>query len=133
MAGRALTAAFCVAAVLGAGGCGGDDGGSAEDAAQSYADARSQGDAAAECDLYSDHLKQQLGASNCEAFVKEQMSGLPAQEVKVVTVKQHGDSAAAAELETTGESGKPVQLEILLVREDGDWLISSVGGGTTGG
>ena len=122
----AVTLVFATALI--APGCGGsDDDQSAGDAAQAYASAREQGDAGEICELYSDELKQQLGAGDdCEAFVEEQTSGVAPGHFKVLSVDESGDRAAAT-LETRGEDGKPVQLTISLERQDGDWRVTSLG------
>jgi ketosteroid isomerase-like protein len=131
---RLLTTAFCAAALAIAAGCGGgggdqsatDPGQSARDAAQSYVDARNQGDAAKVCELYSEQLINQLAASDCEDFVKEQTSGA-ATKLELGSVQENGDQATAT-LQSTGESGNPAQLKISLERESGEWKISSLGG-----
>jgi hypothetical protein len=123
---RAAVAVACAAAIAAAG-CGGKgDEQSAGEAAQAYVDARNERDAAKVCGLYSEQLKQQLAiAGSCEAFVKEQSSGISG-EAKVVSVKSHGDQGTAT-LAVSGEGVKPVQVTIQLERQDGDWLITGLG------
>jgi hypothetical protein len=114
------------------GGCGGDDAGgesTAQDAARDYVQARNQGDAGRVCELYSDQLIQQLHATNCEAFVKEQTSGV-ATTVTLVGVHQTGDHATAtlrvAPAGVVSEGGG--QQRIRLQRQDGEWRITDLGG-----
>jgi hypothetical protein len=106
---------------------GGDDdaGGGAESAAQSYVDAQKNGDFEQVCELLSDQFRQQLGGDNCPRFLEEQSSGIARRELTVIAVNEDGDQATAR-LETGGESGKPTELELSLVRQDGDWRIASV-------
>jgi hypothetical protein len=115
-------------------GCGGDDAdeASAQDAAKSYVQARNQGDAGRVCELYSDELISELGATNCEAFVKEQTAGV-ATSFALVGVKEESDDRATATLratvagnETAGGAGR---LQVTLTRRDGEWKITSLGGG----
>jgi ketosteroid isomerase-like protein len=131
---RLAAASLALAWTLSAAGCGGDGGEqSAQQAAISYAQARVKGDAATVCDLYTDQLKEQLGASdNCEAFVREQTSGGSVTSFTVRSVKEDGDTATAT-LETPGEAGEPVPLTVRLERQDGDWKITSLGGGQASG
>ena len=111
-------------------GCGGDDDGggdqpSAEETAQEYVEAQNEHDAATICALYSDRLKERIGAMrNCPAFVQEQSSGAETS-FELVGVEESGDRATAM-LESSGESGAPVPLTITLERTDGGWLITSL-------
>ena len=111
-------------------GCGGDDDGggdqpSAEETAQRYVDAQNDHDAATICSLYSDRLKEQIGAvRNCPAFVQEQSSGAETS-FELVGVEESGDRATAM-LESSGESGAPVPLTVTLERTDRGWLITSL-------
>jgi hypothetical protein len=116
------------AIVLGAcGGCGNDEQG-ASDAAQAYVDARNQHDYPRVCQLYTDRLRQKLtgGLVSCETFVKEQSTGVAPGPFKVLSVHEQDDHAVAR-LETTGESGEPVQLKITLEKQNGRWAISALG------
>jgi hypothetical protein len=126
---RTLVALACAAALTAAAGCGGSGGGndqSASDAVQKYVDAQNHDDFATVCDALSDQLRQQLGGNNCAAFIKEQTSGRPRQQLKVIGVTQNGDSATA-DLELTGESGTPVRAAVKLERQNGDWRITGIG------
>ena len=113
-------------------GCGGDDGGqsTAQDAARDYVQARNQGDAGRVCELYSDELRSRLGASNCEAFVKEQTAGV-ATSFALVGVKETGDRATAtlrasvAGNEVAGGAGR---IQVTLQRQAGEWRITGLGG-----
>jgi hypothetical protein len=113
-------------------GCGGDDDGggdqpSAEETAQQYVDAQNDGDAATICSLYSNGLKEQIGAArNCAAFVQEQSSGAETS-FELVGVEESGNRATAM-LESSGESGAPVPLSITLERQGERWLITDLGG-----
>ena len=129
---RIALAAACAALVAGCGGNGGGGNETARDAAQAYVQARNQGDAGKVCELYSDQLIQQLHASNCEAFVKEQSAGVGTS-LTIVEVNQSGDTATAT-LEATA-SGEPTgggHLRITLERQDGDGKITSLGGAQKG-
>jgi hypothetical protein len=113
-------------------GCGGDDGGgeaTAQDAARDYVQARNQGDAGRVCELYSDDLIGKLGASNCEAFVKEQTGGIPTT-FTLVGVKETDDHATATlqAAATGGVGGGAGRLQITLERQGGEWRITSLGG-----
>jgi hypothetical protein len=122
----ALIVAVSVALLAG---CGGDDGGeSAQDVAQSYVDAQTSKDFERVCALFSDQFRQQLGGDDWPSFREEQSSGIPRGQFKLVSVNEEGDRATAT-LETRGESGKPVRLQISLERQDGDWRVTGVGGG----
>jgi hypothetical protein len=121
----AVIAAACALAL---GGCGGDGGESASDTVQSYVDARNHRDFQQVCDLLSDQLRQQTGGSNCPRFIDEQTSGSPRRQLKVIGVTENGDRAVA-HLQTTGESGNPIDLTVMLAKQDGDWRVTSFGGG----
>jgi hypothetical protein len=113
-------------------GCGGDSAGeqTAREAARDYVQARNQGNAGRVCELYSQQLISELGASNCQAFVKEQTAGV-ATSLTIVGVKETGDHATATLRSTaageTGSAGGP--LKITLERQDGAWRITGLGGG----
>jgi ketosteroid isomerase-like protein len=92
---RAWILGFVLPALIsGCGGGGGSDRQSARDVAQSYVEARNQGDAAEVCELYSEQLIKTLKTSNCVAFVREQTSGT-ATDLSLVGVRQNGDQATA--------------------------------------
>jgi ketosteroid isomerase-like protein len=128
-----LALAVMVSAAL-LGGCGGGNGSGGEtarDAAEAYVQARNQGDAGRVCELYSDELRQRLGASNCEAFVKEQSGGV-ATSFALVRVRESGDRATATLQATAAEvGGGGGQLRVTLERRDGEWKITSLGGAGT--
>ena len=114
-------------------GCGGDDadGATARDAAQDYVQARNEGDAGRVCELYSDELRGKLGASNCEAFIKEQTAGV-ATSFALVGVKESGDRATATLRATVAGNeirGGAGRLQITLQHQDGEWRITSLGAG----
>ena len=122
----ALTAAACAAILAG---CGGEAGGdqTAGETARDYVQARNQGDAGRVCELYSEELIQRLGASSCEAFVKEQTAGV-ATSYTLVSVKESGDRATATLRATAVDEVGGGQLQITLERQDGEWRITSLGG-----
>ena len=116
-------------------GCGGDDAGeaTAQSAARDYVQARNQGDAGRVCELYSDELISRLGASNCEAFVKEQTGGI-ATTFTLVGVKQAGDHAnATLQAAAAGGVSGAGRLQISLERQDGEWRITGLGSGAGAG
>jgi hypothetical protein len=127
---RALIVMSCAALIAGCGGGGGDDEPSANDAVGSYVDAQNHQNFQQVCELLSDQLRQQIGGANCARFIDEQTSGNPKRELKVIAVNENGDRATAT-LQTTGESGAPVQVQISLERQDGTWRITELapGGG----
>ncbi len=127
---RAWILGFVLATLIaGCGGGGGSDQQSARDVAQSYVEARNQGDAAKVCEMYSEALIKSLRTTNCVAFVREQTSGT-ATDLSLVSVAQHGDQATATIQARVGGSVAnaiaPIQLK--LTREDGEWRISRLGG-----
>jgi phage I-like protein len=125
---RGAAALLCLLAVAVATGCGDGDEQSGSDAAQSYVDARNDGDAAKVCDLYSDQLKQQLAVSDCEAFVEEQTSGAKTATFQLDGVQESDDHATATITTTGPESAKGSgQVQIQLERQDGDWQITGLG------
>jgi hypothetical protein len=128
---RFLAIAAVVSATL-LGGCGGDDDGSkndsARDAAEAYVMARNQGDAGRVCELYSEQLRQRLGATNCEAFVKEQTAGV-ATSFTLVRVRESGGRATATLRATAADAGASGgHLRVTLERQDGEWRITGLGG-----
>jgi hypothetical protein len=131
---RALAGLACATAIAVPIGCGGDDDGggeapSAEMTAREYVDAQNDGDAATICALYSDGLKEEIGAArNCPAFVEEQSSGADT-DFRLIRVDENGDRATATLEATTAEEGgqEPVPLTITLERQDETWLITDLG------
>jgi ketosteroid isomerase-like protein len=118
-----LVAAACALAVV-ATGCGESDQEQAREVVQDYVDAVSEQDFDAVCDLYSDAFKQQLAVGdNCAAFVQEQTSGGPTQELSVVDVRVNEDKATA-DLDATNEAGGPSRITLQLERQDDTWKIS---------
>jgi ketosteroid isomerase-like protein len=125
---RVALPVLCASLLAGCGGNGSSENDTARSAAEAYVQARNQGDAGKVCELYSDELIQRLGASNCEAFVKEQTAGV-ATSYTLVGVKESGDNATATiQAAAAGEALGGGQLQITLQRQDGDWKITSLGG-----
>jgi hypothetical protein len=122
---RSRLLVIAAASAVALAGCGGSGEQSASDAVQGYVDARNHQDFGQVCELFSDQLRRQSGGSNCARFIDEQTSGNPRQEFRVIGVTENGDRATAR-LVTTGESGKRVNLQVSLEKQDGDWRIASV-------
>jgi hypothetical protein len=122
---RSVTAAVCAALLVAGAGCGQSDQEKARDVVQDYVDARGAQDYEAECDLYSESFKEELGATNCPAFVEEQTAGLDPGDLEIVSVRVNGDRAMA-ELDVAGESGAATRIGLVLERQDGDWLITGL-------
>jgi hypothetical protein len=123
--------ALCAALLAGCGGGSSSGSDTPQDAARAYVDARNQGDAGKVCELYSTQLIRQLHAANCEAFVREQSSGV-ATSLSLVGVQQNGDRATATITSSVagGEVGGAAgRLRITLERQDGDWKITALAGG----
>lgn len=126
----ALAPVICAALLAGCGDDGGNDE-TARDAAEAYVQAQNQGDAGKICELYSEELIQSLGATNCEAFVKEHTAGVPTT-FTLVGVKETGDRATATlRASAVGEVRGAGRLRITLEREDGEWQITKLGGGAS--
>jgi ketosteroid isomerase-like protein len=124
---RLALAVLCATLLAGCGGNDGSENDTARDAAEAYVQARNQGDAGKVCELYSDELIQKLGASNCEAFVKEQTAGV-ATSFTLVGVKESGDQAKATlQATVTGQAGEGGKVQITLQRQDGEWKITRLG------
>ena len=127
--GGALTLALCATLAAGCGGGGGSQSQTAQGAAQEYVQARNQGDAGKVCELYSAELIRQLHAANCEAFVREQSSGV-ASSLTLIDVQQNGDRATATiSSSVAGQSGAG-RLHITLEHQGGEWKVTALGGGS---
>ena len=119
------------AAVAGCSGGGGNDQGSAKDAAQAYVDATNRGDFARVCELLSSTYKHklQIGA-NCPDFLKEQTSGAPRTTLTLIGVQEQGDHATA-HIRSRAEdvvSGAIFDETATFVKEDGDWHLAALSG-----
>jgi hypothetical protein len=121
---RSITAAICTFLVVAGVGCGQSDQEEAREAVQDYVDASNGDDYERVCELYADSFKEELGATDCPAFVEEQTSGLDG-EIEIVSVRVR-DERAIAELDAAGESGAPTRIGLILEQEDGDWLITGL-------
>jgi hypothetical protein len=121
----------CLAALALLPGCG-DDSQSAGDVAQEYVDARNDADSAKVCDLYTDRLRQRLGAEKCAEFISEQTSG-GTLEFSVDSVEENGDTAVAR-LEVSGNTEVPegTGLQVKLVKQGDEWKIDDFGVGGSG-
>ena len=116
-------------------GCGGDSQSGAKDVAQQYVDARNSGDSEKVCDLYTDTLKQRLGADKCAQFIQEQTSGAQLT-FRLIGVQENGDKATATLGVSSGTQELPQgsnQLQLVLVKQGGDWQIDGFGVGGGGG
>jgi ketosteroid isomerase-like protein len=123
---RLALAVLCAALLAGCGGNGGSENDTARDAAEAYVQARNQGDAGKVCELYSDELIQKLGASNCEAFVKEQTAGV-ATSFTLVSVRETGNQGLAVLQATAAGQQSGARLKITLAKQDGEWKVTSLG------
>ena len=123
-----IAGALVVIALAGCGGGGGKPQ-DAREAAQTYVDARNQGDAARVCELYSQQLISQLRTPNCVAFVREQTSAT-ATDLTLVRVSEHGDHATATIQARVGGSvaNAIAPIRLTMTRESGEWKISGLGG-----
>ena len=117
-----LTALACVAALAGVTGCGESDQEQAREIVQDYVDATNSDDYERICELYSESLKEELGAADCPAFVQEQSSGAET-ELELVEVRVSGDKATA-DLDSVSEQEGPARLSLQLERGGDDWKIS---------
>lgn len=129
-----LRSALVLACLVLLAGCGDGESGegdTARDAALAYVQARNQGDAGKICELYSDQLIQKLGASDCQAFVKEHTVGA-ATSFTLVGVRESGDRATAKiRARAVGETPGGGHLRITLQRQGGEWKITALGNSGT--
>lgn len=120
--GRKLTSLLCVAALAAIAGCGETDQEQAREVAQDYVEASNDRDHEAVCDLYSDEFIEELGATDCPAFVKENSSGAGS-EFELVDVRV-SDDIATADIDVVSEGGGPIRVGLRLERtEDDSWEI----------
>ena len=124
---RSVLVVACLVLLASCGGSESSEGDTARDAALAYVAARNQGDAGKICELYSDQLIQQLGASNCQGFVKEHSAGA-ATSFTLVGVRESGDQAIATiRARAVGETPGGGDLRITLQRQGGEWKITALG------
>ena len=124
---HALIALVCAVALVAVAGCGESEQEQAREVVQDFVDARTDGDAQAECDLYAESYKQELAVGeNCAGFVEEQSSGAEPGELEVVEVRVNGDQGTAdIDISREGEGEGPARISLQLTRESGDeWRIS---------
>ena len=119
---RTLTAFACAVAFAASAGCGESEQEQAREVVQDYVDASNANDFERVCELYSETLKDQLGATDCPAFVQEQSSGAET-ELELVEVRVNGDRATA-DLDAVSEQEGPARLGLQLEREDDEWRIT---------
>lgn len=120
-----LTALACAVALAALAGCGESDQEQAREVAQDYVDASNAEDYEGVCELYSQRFIEELGATDCPAFVKENSSGA-ASELELVDVREK-DGVASADIDVVSEGGGPIRVGIRLEREDGgEWRITGL-------
>ena len=119
---RLLTALACGAAIAGLAACGESDQEQAREVVQEYVDATNSDDFERVCELYSESLKQELGAADCPAFVEEQSSGAET-ELELVEVRV-SDEKATADIDSRSDQEGPARLGLRLEREDDEWRIT---------
>lgn len=122
---RTLAALACLAALAVATGCGESEQEQAREVAQDYVDASNEGDFEAVCELYSDEFIEQLGTTDCPAFVQENTSGAES-ELELVDVRVTDDVATAEIDVVSSDAEGPIRVGLRLQRQDGDWRISSL-------
>ena len=118
---RTLTAVACSIALAALAGCGESEQEQAREVAQGYVDASNADDFEAVCELYSDGFIEELGATDCPAFVQENSSGAES-ELELVDVREK-DGTASADIDVVSEDGGPIRVGIRLEQEDGEWRI----------
>lgn len=131
--GAALVAGVALALLpAGCGGGGGDsDTSSATNAARAYVEASNQRDFPRLCNVLSDTYKLQLHmGSRCVGYLQLQTlhSGKPSLTLQGVT--ENGDAAVARITGTVqGQEGTAQSsLQVQLVKEDGEWKVTHLGG-----
>ena len=121
-----LTALACLVALAAAAGCGESEQEQAREVAQDYAEARTDGDYAAVCELFSESFVAELQTDDCPAFIQEQTAGADGdEEVEVVDVRASGDKATA-DLDISSGSGGPTRIGLSMELEDGEWRITGL-------
>ena len=122
---RTLTAVACSIALAALAGCGESDQEQAREVAQDYVEAFNQGDFEAVCELYSDEFIEELGATDCPAFVQENSAGAES-EYELVDVRA-SDDTATADIDVVSEGGGPIRVGLRLERNaDDEWEIVSL-------
>ena len=114
--------------VLLIGTCGTDEDKRVRDTLSSFAEASREKDYQALCDdLLSSRLVDQLRTADqpCEVVLRIGLSEVQNPTLEVLSVTVDGDEATA-QVDTAAAGQPPLKTSILLVREDGDWRISSL-------
>jgi len=120
-------AAILVVVVL-LGTCGADDDEKVSDTLDRFAQASREKDYQALCDeLLSTSLVEQLRTADqpCEVVLRIGLSDVQNPTLEVGDVEIDGDEATA-QVDSTAAGQQPLKTRILLVKEDGDWRISSL-------
>lgn len=114
--------------VLLIGTCGTDQEKKVRDTLSSFADASREKDYQALCDdLLSKTLVEQLRTADqpCEVVLRIGLSEVQNPTIEVLSVKVDGDKATA-QVDTVASGQPAFKTRILLVKEDGEWRISSL-------
>ena len=120
--GRRLTTLAAVAAIATVAACGETDQEQAREVAQDYVEASNANDFEAVCELYSEEFIDDLGATDCPAFVQENSAGAES-ELELVDVRVR-DDVATADIDVVSEGGGPIRVGLRLERtEDDSWEI----------
>ena len=120
--GRKLTSLVCAVALAAAAGCGETDEEQAREVAQDYVEASNARNFQAVCDLYSEQFIEELEATDCPAFVKENSSGADS-DLSLVDVRV-SDETATADIDVVSEGGGPIRVGLRLERNpDDEWEI----------
>jgi hypothetical protein len=113
------------AAIAAAIGCGETDQEQAREVAQDYVEASNSDDFEAVCEMYSEELIEELGATDCPAFVQENSAGAES-ELELVDVRV-SDDIATADIDVVSEGGGPIRVGLRLERNaDDEWEIVSL-------
>lgn len=84
-------------------------------------------DFAAVCELFSSAARERAGGEGCEAALSKRAGGVRGSSLRVLSIRIEADRATAR-VRTQADAQAPVDETIELVREDGRYLISALGG-----